>query len=161
MSTVAIDHEYKVGDSPDSLPNEDFQESDWRGPWEFDAESLTWSRPYQDRHFQTSKLTDIQLNHAVGFRPGVLRDVVHLNVPLVALHSHPESPKALPEDKEGAWIDTNPAWPGQTVYYVLRQMSLRPAWKDTPEAPNDQEHIKVGEKVLSALVVYVRPEDAS
>ncbi len=124
---------------------------EWTSEWVLNEHTRTWERRYLHRHFKTGALTDTELVHKGPMhRPGVLRDVVHLNVPLVSLKSHPDTPGVMPEEHEGMWISTNPAWPEMSVTSHLGSLGLVADFKGS--VPPQYEEFDG----LSAVVIFAR-----
>ena len=124
---------------------------DWAGPWQLDRYDMTWWRPYYNYHFMTGEKTDIILSHRGPMvRRGPLRDVIHLDVPLAVLRSHPDTPNALPENHEGMWTSTNPAWPEQSIDAVMRKLGARASWEDT-SSERVSKHMNLSQPWLMVL----------
>jgi len=148
----------------------------WDDPWQLDRRVMTWRRQEHYYHSNNSALElpvrSEQTHTGPSVRPGPLRNVGFLDVPLAVLRSHPDTPNVLPEKHEGMWISTNPAWPERTVDEVLRKFGLRAVWEDSSKDLTETYELAptiVGEVtaensepfdetplVLSALVVYAK-----
>lgn len=129
---------------------------EWTGPPTLNPRTLTWERRYVHRHFQTGLLTDIILvDQGEMYRPGPLRDVIELDVPHALLLSHPNTPGALPEDLEGMWVDTNPAWPEMSLNVYLGQFGCIAALAESAEAAVTEDFMG-----YKAELVFVKPYNA-
>ncbi|HEY4963199.1 MAG TPA: hypothetical protein VIH90_00695 [Candidatus Saccharimonadales bacterium] len=147
---------------------------DWTGLWQLDRRDMRWKR---DQHYYfRGVLTGIvgqgtQLGWGPALRPGPLAKVGLLNVQLAVFRSHPETPNVLPEELEGMWTDTNPAWPEETARVMLGKYGLEAALKDSAEAaitetfdlipdfaegvnPDEAEPLDRTPLTLSAVLVY-------
>lgn len=165
--------------NPIEVPLPDYEDRegqhDWAGLWKFHRHDMTWWRP-QHYYFRSALSGRVhqysQLHRGPMVRPGPLRDVVHLDVHHAVLRSHPETPNALPEELEGMWTDTNPAWPEMSIDAKLGKLGLRTTWAlvsrnvtETYElVPAMVEDVTAEESepfdatplVMSAILVHVR-----
>lgn len=92
------------------------------------------------------------MNYTPARSPELI-EVGRTDCPLAVLRSHPDFPNTLSEEVEGAWTSTNPAWPEETIKWILAR--LEPAchadWEKS-RAENTEE--KDG---LKAVIIYVLP----
>jgi hypothetical protein len=73
--------------------------------------------------------------------------------PLVVLRSHPNFPNTLSEGVEAAWTSTNPAWPDETIKWILARLEP-PCHADWEASKSVNKETRDG---LEAVVIYVRP----
>lgn len=159
------------------LPNYEGMEGqhDWAGLWRLNPKDMTWWRP-QHFYFRSAVSGVVQqyeqLYRGPMVRPGPLREVEPLNVPLAVLRSHPNYPGTLDINDEGKWLSTNPAWPERTVMAKIGK-GVMVAWDDcSPDLTETYELVPdyVGEVdpaeaetfdptplSLIATVVYIKP----
>jgi hypothetical protein len=159
------------------LPNYEGMEGqhDWAGLWRLNPKDMTWWRP-QHYYFRSavSGLVEQyeQLHRGPMVRPGPLREVGALNVPLAVLRSHPNYPGTLDINDEGKWLSTNAAWPDRTVNAKIGRGVIA-AWDDCSPAltetyelvpdyagevdPAEAEAFDPTPLSLIATVVYIKP----
>lgn len=132
---------------------------DWAGPWHLDRRDMIWRRP-QHYYFRSAISGEVeqftQRHMGPMIRPGPLRDIGQLlDVPMAVTYSHPDTPEILPEDNEGMWMSTNPAWPEKTIDLRLRQIGMHAVWEDSSQ--DNVETFKLGPHTLNAVIIYVKP----
>ena len=154
-------------------------QKEWTGLWRLQRYNMRWVRPVAsyERSLRTGKVQRWERTHQGPYlRPSILRNVVHLDVPHAVLRSHPDNPQSLPEDLEGMWIDTNPAWPEISIDCTLGRLGLVAVWKETsPDItesfdlvpdfaegvnPDEAEPLDTTPLALVAPRIFVRPGTA-
>ena len=73
--------------------------------------------------------------------------------PLAVFRSHPQFPNTLSPELEGVWSSLNPAWPEETVRWILDGL-VPPCQADWEITKKENTEEKDG---LTAVVVYVKP----
>lgn len=128
------------------------------GPWKLRSKDMRWVRPHKYRNFQTGELADTVINELGPIvRPGILRDVVLLDVPHAVYRSTDSDNEVLPDDLKGFWQDLNPALPHKTVEISLGQIGLKPVWDEYNEL--EVEKLQFGPHELTAHVVPVAKQN--
>jgi hypothetical protein len=91
-----------------------------------------------------------------GYKPAKSPESITVgrtDCPLIVLRSHPDFPDTLSSELDGAWSSTNPAWPAQTVKWILERLKP-PCHTDWADFLAERTEERDG---LKAIVIYVRP----